>query len=86
MLTLSSVVHAKAVARLFVAKPESLDEGWLYTGMVGGLTLSTETNMQMNCYHLIRLIDLDGWTPVRCEPTAPIIASFVALYSLEALE
>ena len=36
---------------------------WEYTNIVGGLALVTEANLQNQCSHFIRIIDLNGFNP-----------------------
>jgi hypothetical protein len=61
-LDLCQKIHALAVARLYVCKPGS--KNWRYTGLMGGLAIVTESNLQMASAHFLRLIDLEGWNPV----------------------
>lgn len=51
--------HAAAVARLYVAE----NGAWKYTGLRGAITLVTESDLQHNCSHALRLVHLDGFNP-----------------------
>jgi len=61
VLDMSQVIHAMAVARLYVCGKDSTE--WKFTGLYGGAAIITESTLQMQCAHYIRLIDLDGWNP-----------------------
>eukprot|EP01095_Lingulamoeba_sp_RSL-Kostka_P016618 TRINITY_DN8193_c0_g1_i2.p1 TRINITY_DN8193_c0_g1~~TRINITY_DN8193_c0_g1_i2.p1 ORF type:complete len:208 (-),score=75.65 TRINITY_DN8193_c0_g1_i2:189-812(-) len=52
-------VHYAAIAKLFTANGNT----WDYTGVIGGLVLLSEANLQNVEAHYLRIVDLKAWSP-----------------------